>query len=145
MDTHTRTLVKTFSYRCFVALSIFLAAYFMDYSAGFGATIVVLSFTIGFATFVIHERIWNRFSVAKVGLKDRHLRTIYKTITWRIFSFFTLWVYGVLLGLSGSAATKWSFVMNILFIVVHYTHERVWNMSLWGRKAKLPAEEASTI
>lgn len=133
MDSYTRTLVKTFSYRTAVALSIFLAALAMNYSAGFGLTFVILSYTVGFLSFVIQERIWNLFQWGKEGNSDTKLRSVVKTITWRIWSFIVLAVIGMILGLKSSDAVEWSIVTNILFIAVHYIHERLWNGINWGR------------
>ena len=55
MDSNIRTVVKTLSYRTAVAASIFLAALAMNYSAGFGLTFVVLSYTVGFVSFWIRN------------------------------------------------------------------------------------------
>ena len=133
MDSHVRTIVKALSYRTAVAVSIFLAALAMDYSAGFGLTFVVLSYTVGFASFWVQERIWNRVDWGNVNGSDLKRRSIAKTITWRAWSFFILAALGSLLGLSAESAVEWSIVTNILFVVVHYIHERVWNSVLWGK------------
>jgi uncharacterized membrane protein len=134
MDSQVRTIVKTFSYRTVVAISIFLAALAMDYSAGFGLNFVILSYTIGFASFWIQERIWNKVSWGKDGTYDLKRRSIVKTITWRLWSFFVLFLVGMVLGLSTEHAIEWSIVTNIMFIIVHYVHERVWNLINWKRK-----------
>jgi uncharacterized membrane protein len=133
LDSHVRTIVKALSYRTAVAVSIFLAALAMDYSAGFGLTFVVLSYTVGFASFWVQERIWNRVDWGNVNGSDLKRRSIAKTITWRAWSFFILAALGSLLGLSAESAVEWSIVTNILFVVVHYIHERVWNSVLWGK------------
>lgn len=137
MDTKARTVVKTFSYRTAVAVSIFLAALAMNYSAGFGLTFVVMSYTVGFLSFLIQERIWNRFNWGRSQGRDSRLRSVAKTITWRIWAFFVLFVIGMILGLQSNDAVEWSIVTNVLFVVVHYAHERVWNMINWGRVADL--------
>lgn len=134
MDSHVRTIVKALSYRTVVAISIFLAALAMSYSAGFGLTFVILSYTLGFASFWIQERIWNRFQWGRVDGHDLQRRSIAKTITWRAWSFLVLAVVGGLLGLSAESAVEWSIVTNILFVVVHYLHERVWNLITWGKQ-----------
>lgn len=136
VDTNLRTFVKTFSYRTAVAISVFLAALAMNYSAGFGLTFVVLSYTIGFASFWIQERIWNLFKWGKVEGSDLKRRSIAKTITWRLFSIFILTVLGSIMGLSNQDAVEWSVVTNILFVVVHYVHERAWNLVKWGKVKK---------
>lgn len=137
MDTKLRTFVKTFSYRTVVAITIFLAALIMNYSAGFGLTFVVLSYTIGFLSFVVQERIWNLVSWGKEGLYDTKTRSIIKTITWRIWSFLVLAAVALILGLKTNDAIEWSIVTNVLFVVVHYIHERVWNKINWGKSLPL--------
>lgn len=135
-DSNIRTLVKTLSYRTAVAVSIFLAAIAMDYSAGFGLTFVVLSYTVGFASFWVQERIWNLIKWGKVDNLDLRRRSLVKTVTWRIWSFLVLAVIGMIMGLNSTSAVEWSIVTNILFVVVHYTHERVWNLLHWGKITK---------
>ena len=133
VDNNLRTIVKTLSYRTVVAVSIFLAALAMNYSAGFGITFVILSYTVGFASFWLQEKIWNRVKWQRVENKDTHLRSTAKTVTWRVWSMLVLFTVGMVMGLSSSHALEWTIVTNILFIVVHYTHERIWNMINWGK------------
>ena len=133
MDRNIRTVVKTFSYRTAVAVSIFLAALAMNYSAGFGLTFVIMSYTVGFVSFFVQERVWNLVSWGRQGFYDTRLRSAVKTVTWRIWSFCVLFVLGLILGLQSSDAVEWSIVTNILFLVVHYVHERVWNLVSWGK------------
>lgn len=135
MDTYLRTIVKTFSYRTFVAISIFLAAFAMSYSSGFGLTFVIMSYTVGFVSFLVQERIWNMIKWGKIDNYDTKMRSITKTITWRIWSFLVLAVIGLILGLSTNDAVEWAIVTNILFVLIHYVHERVWNRINWGKVA----------
>lgn len=132
-DSKLRTVVKAISYRTAVAISIFSASIVMGYSAGFGLTFVVLSYTVGFMSFVIQERIWNLFSWQKKGLYDTKIRSIAKTITWRIWSLIVLFLLGKLLGLENNDAIEWSIVTNVLFLLVHYLHERLWNIINWRK------------
>jgi len=132
-DSQLRTIVKTLSYRTAVAVSIFLAAVAMNYSAGFGITFVIMSYTVGFVSFMVQERIWNLVSWGILEGYDTKIRSVIKTITWRVWSFFVLFVISSLMGLSTVDAVEWSIVTNILFIVVHYVHERIWNRVNWGK------------
>jgi uncharacterized membrane protein len=136
MDSHIRTVVKAVSYRTVVAISIFLAALAMNYSAGFGLTFVVMSYTIGFVSFWIQERLWNLTNWQRTGTSDNKIRSIAKTVTWRLWSMFVLFTVGMLMGLSSSHALEWTIVTNVLFVVVHYVHERVWNLLSWGKASK---------
>lgn len=132
-ETNKRTVVKAISYRTAVAISIFFAAIAMQHSAGFGLTFIILSYTVGFFSFYIQERIWNLFQWQRKGKKDTQIRSLAKTVTWRIWSFFVLMVVGIWLGLETNDAAEWSIVTNILFFVVHYLHERLWNWVNWGK------------
>lgn len=133
MDSNKRTVVKTLSYRTAVAVSIFLAALAMNYSAGFGLTFVILSYTVGFASFWIQEKLWNMVSWQRIENSDTRIRSIAKTVTWRLWSMLVLFVLGMILGLSSAHALEWTIVTNVLFVVVHYTHERIWNLIKWGK------------
>jgi uncharacterized membrane protein len=134
MDNNKRTIIKVLSYRTVVAVSIFFAALVMGYSQGFGITFVVLSYTVGFASFWVQEKLWNMISWQRVKTQDTRIRSVTKTITWRLWSMLVLFTVGLLMGLSSTHALEWTIVTNILFIVVHYTHERMWNLITWGKK-----------
>ena len=133
MDSNKRTIIKTLSYRTVVAISIFLAALAMNYSAGFGITFVIISYTVGFISFWIQEKLWNMVRWQRIDGKDTRIRSIAKTVTWRLWSMFVLFTVGSLMGLSSVHALEWTIVTNILFVVVHYTHERLWNLISWGK------------
>lgn len=141
MDTKIRTLVKAISYRIVAALTVFILSIVMSYGAGFGIKFVIITMTIGLALFYIHERVWAHIKWAKTDIYDTKLRSVAKTISWRIMSFIALFIVGYLLGLSSNDALVWTIVNNIAFITIHYLHERVWNKILWGR---LSQSESST-
>lgn len=132
-DSMVRTLVKTFSYRTVVAISILSAALLLNHSAEFGVKFVILTYTLGYALFVVQERLWNMIQWGKLNNKDLHRRTIFKTVTWRLFSFVALTTFSILLGLKTSEALEWAIITNILFVFVHYLHERAWNIIAWGK------------
>lgn len=135
MESNLRTAIKTFSYRTAVALSIFLASIAMNYGAGFGLMFVVLVYTLGYASFYLQERVWNRVKWGLEGTYETHKRTVAKTVTWRIWSLIVLFVFGMIMGLKSSDAVEWTIVTNVLFIVVHYAHERIWNLINWQKEA----------
>lgn len=140
MDSNLRTFVKTFSYRILSILTILILSILFNYGAGFGIKFVIITMTIGFALFFIHERIWNRFNALKEGVYDTKTRSLVKTISWRVMSFIALFIVGMTLGLSSNDALWWTIVNNISFIVVHYLHERLWNKIVWGKKLDVQPE-----
>ena len=133
MDSNKRTIVKTLSYRTVVAVSIFLAALAMNYSAGFGITFVIISYTVGFVSFWIQEKLWNMVRWQRIDSKDTRIRSIAKTVTWRLWSMFVLFVVGSIMGLSSAHALEWTIVTNVLFVVIHYTNDRLWKLISWGK------------
>ena len=133
MDTTIRTLAKTLSYRLTAALTVFILSIVLSYGAGFGIKFLIITLTIGFALFYIHERVWTRIKWLKDGLLDTARRSLVKTVSWRIMSFIALFIVGMALGLSGSEALMWTIWNNVAFIVVHYAHERLWNKITWGK------------
>lgn len=135
-DSKKRTLVKALSYRTCVAIGIFLAALAMNYTAGFGITFVILSYTLGFGSFWIQERVWNLVNWQRINKSDTKVRSIAKTLTWRLWSMFVLFCVGLFLGLSSKHALEWTIVTNVLFFVICYTHERLWNLINWGKILK---------
>ena len=133
MDTKLRTFIKTLSYRIVAVLTVFALSVLLDYGPGFGMKFVIITMTLGFVLFFIHERVWNKFTILKDGVTDSIRRSVYKTISWRIVSFIVLFIIGMVLGLSSESALSWTIANNIAFIGIHYLHERLWNRITWGR------------
>lgn len=134
-DTNTRTVAKTVSYRFWVMVSMVLVGLSFGKDAEWITKFIVMSWTVGLVSFIIHEKIWNFFQIWKENGYDMKIRSIAKTVTWRIYSFIAIFLIAKFLGGSGNAeALSYTIVSNIVFVVVHYTHERVWNMFNWGRR-----------
>ena len=134
-DTNWRTLVKSISYRFWVMVSMVAVGLSFGKDAEWITKFVIMSWTVGFISFIIHEKIWNFTQVWKENGLDKKIRSIAKTVTWRLYSLVAVFLIAKFLGGSGNAeALSYTIVSNIVFVVVHYTHERVWNMFKWGRK-----------
>ena len=133
MDTYNRTLAKTLTYR----ISTFLFTYFLTFALtgakGTSIAIAILSLTLGAVTFIIHERLWTRVKWGNLGGIDRKVRSIIKTITYRLWSLFIVFVLGLFFGLGASEALSVTVVLNIMYLLTHYTNERVWNRVKWGK------------
>ena len=136
-DNNTRTLVKTISYRFFVMISMVAIGLSFAKDAEWITKFVIMSWTVGFISFIIHEKLWNLSQVWKENGYDKKIRSIAKTITWRLYSLVAVFLIAKFLGGSGNAeAISYTIVSNIVFVLVHYTHERVWNMFNWGKVTK---------
>ena len=136
-DNNYRTLVKTISYRFFVMISMVAVGLAFAKDAEWITKFVVMSWTVGFISFIIHEKLWNLSQVWKENGYDKKIRSIAKTVTWRLYSLVAVFLIAKFLGGSGNAeAISYTIVSNIVFVLVHYTHERVWNMFNWGKVTK---------
>jgi len=50
---------------------------------------------------------------------------------WSVGTMFLVTIF--LMGATASEGAIYAVVSNIFFVVVHYTHERVWNKTNWQR------------
>lgn len=134
-DNNLRTLSKTISYRFWVMVSMVAVGIAFGKDSTWITKFILMSWTVGLISFIIHEKLWNLSQVWKENGYDLKLRSIAKTITWRVYSFIAIFLIAKFLGGSGNAeALSYTIASNIVFVVVHYTHERIWNMFNWGRK-----------
>ena len=132
-STNTRTLAKTVTYRLATFVLTYLITMLLTGQQTTSAGIAILSLTAGSLTFIIHERIWTRVKWGNLGGFDRKVRSVIKTITYRLWSLFIVFVLGLFFGLGASEALSVTVVLNIMYLLTHYTNERVWNRVKWGK------------
>ena len=58
-------------------------------------------------------------------MTERHVRTIIRALTFRIFAFLISALWTVL----GDA-----FIIHVILSALHYIHERIWLKIKWGKK-----------
>ena len=133
MDTNIRTLAKTITYRLATFVLTYLITMLLTGQQTTSAGIAILSLTAGSLTFIIHERIWTRVKWGNLGGFDRKVRSVIKTITYRLWSLFIVFVLGLFFGLGASEALSVTVVLNIMYLLTHYTNERIWNRVKWGK------------
>lgn len=134
-DNNWRTLVKSISYRFWVMVSMIAVGLSFGKDAEWITKFVIMSWTVGFISFIIHEKLWNLSQAWKENGLDKKVRSIAKTVTWRLYSLVAVFLIAKFLGGSGNAeALSYTIASNIVFVVVHYSHERLWNMWNWGRR-----------
>ena len=133
MDTNTRTLAKTVTYRLATFVLTYLITMLLTGQQTTSAGIAILSLTAGSLTFIIHERLWTRVKWGNLGGFDRKVRSVIKTITYRLWSLLIVFVLGLFFGLGATEALSVTVVLNIMYLLTHYTNERVWNRVKWGK------------
>jgi uncharacterized membrane protein len=67
-------------------------------------------------------------------LNDSHLRSLIKTLTWRITGSGATFLISWLISGSWIVAGSIAIVQIMANTVLYYLHERVWNIVSWGRK-----------
>jgi uncharacterized membrane protein len=73
-------------------------------------------------------------STLRVG--ESHVRTLTKTVVFRILSTIGVYLLSVSLGISSSGASGLALFALVFGIVAYYTHDRVWNMVKWNRNTE---------
>ena len=67
-------------------------------------------------------------------MKETALRSLVKTISWRLTGSFATFIISYLilgsLSISGTIAT----IQIVFNTVLYFIHERIWNKIQWGRK-----------
>jgi uncharacterized membrane protein len=66
-------------------------------------------------------------------VKETHLRTLYKTVAYRILSTLAIMAVSLLLGASGAQAGAMGIIIFVLGSIIYYAHDRVWARLNWNR------------
>lgn len=133
MDTYNRTFAKTLTYRTITFVLSFVITYLLTNQYSTSTLVAALSVTLGALTFFVHERVWTKVKWGMLGSIDFKIRSFVKTVTYRLWSLFAVFVIGLILGLESNDALTLTFTLNIMYMLSHYVNERVWNKVKWGK------------
>lgn len=142
-EKHSRTLVKTISWRVLLTISHFVNGLIVTGSIAMGLKIAGWSAVLNSALYWIHERVWNwvqwnRKPNDNLFFQDGHPRTTTKMITWRaVVNFSNFFVPYFITGSWGQAGAFFT-VAVIVNMALFYLHERGWNFIKWGKTANTP-------
>lgn len=67
-------------------------------------------------------------------LNDSHLRSLIKTLTWRVTGSGATFVISWIIAGSWTIAGTIALIQIVANTVLYYCHERVWNIVSWGRR-----------
>ncbi len=67
---------------------------------------------------------------------ESHVRTLTKTVVFRILSTIGVYLLSVSLGISSRGASGLALFALVFGIVAYYTHDRVWNIVKWNRNTE---------
>lgn len=65
---------------------------------------------------------------------ERRIRSLTKSLTWRIVAVVVLFIVSYLLTSDMPKASAITVTFNLVQIVLYYFHERIWVRIEWGRK-----------
>lgn len=133
MDTFNRTFAKTATYRLTTFVFTYLITFLLTGATALSTTMAVLSLTIGALSFIVHERLWTRVKWGRLGSIDFKIRSLVKTVTYRLWSLFIVFILSIVLGLQQSEALIMTIALNVMYMLTHYINERVWNRISWGK------------
>ena len=68
-----------------------------------------------------------------MGGNETRLRSLLKTLTWRVVFTIIATITGYFLLGTISASFNIAIISNIVGFVLYYIHERIWNMLRWGK------------
>ena len=133
MDTYNRTFAKTATYRVATFVFTYLITFALTGATGLSTTMAILSLTVGALSFIIHERLWTKVRWGNLGGIDFKIRSFVKTLTYRLWSLFIVFVLSIILGLHQQEALVMTIALNVMYMLTHYINERVWNRISWGK------------
>jgi len=67
---------------------------------------------------------------------EKHSRTIFKSLTWRIIAFISSIIALYMLTNDLKIAINHSIIIHSVKIFLYYFHERIWNLSSFGQELK---------
>ena len=67
---------------------------------------------------------------------EKHSRTIFKSLTWRIIAFISSIIALYMLTNDLKMAINHSMIIHLVKTFLYYFHERIWNLSSFGQELK---------
>ena len=133
-ESPIRSLVKGISWRFFASIDTFLLSFIISGKFIFAFHIALTEILTKIALYFLHERGWNLISWGKIGNKPTRLRSLTKSISWRILGT----IDTIIISFFITGNTKIAFTIGSIEIfskiIVYYIHERIWALIKWGRK-----------
>lgn len=126
-ETNLRILIKTISHLLVVTSTLLFTSVLLDLSKFQTILMVSSGLTVGWVLYIIHEKIWNVINWRRENGIDKKIRSIAKVLTWRTIAIFSVFICAVLANIEINSGLIFTFVFNILIIILHFTHERIWN------------------
>ncbi len=133
-DSRRRSITKTITWRITASLDTFLLSFLItgsfEIALAIGATEVLTKLLL----YYFHERIWNTVNWGRTEGTPTSVRSLSKTISWRITGTIdtTIIAFFYSGNIEKAAAIGIAEVFTKIFL--YYLHERIWSRIKWGRQ-----------
>ena len=136
MDLHSRTLLKTITWRFAAVIITVLGVYIFNHSWTMSISAGIIINIIKTILYYVHERVWTTIPWQYIKKHETHLRTFVKTVSWKLITVIVTSVV-MLFYVSWKIALISGFSINFVKAIFYYGHERIWNSIEYGRKNKI--------
>ena len=137
--TKKRSLVKSLSWRVLGSIDTFVLSFVIinfstdDYTYDLAFYIAGLEVLTKTVIYYLHERIWNKSNIGRIGDRVKRTRSLIKAFTWRIMASLDTFLLSYVITSRFDWATSIAFFEIITKAILYYFHERGWNKIKWGR------------
>ncbi|MEQ8924635.1 MAG: DUF2061 domain-containing protein, partial [Fulvivirga sp.] len=131
VNTYYRSLTKAITWRVIGTLDTIILSYIILGDTSLAMSIGFTELATKTLLFFLHERVWNKFRW-KGGAVASHLRSITKSISWRVVGTVDTILIAIIYTHNPIAAFTIGGIETSTKIVLYYLHERVWHKIKWG-------------
>jgi uncharacterized membrane protein len=129
-ESHARTATKTVVYRILSTIAVYFLCLALGITSKGAGTLATIALVFGIFAYYTHDRVWNRINWRRnQDCKESNLRSITKTVTYRIV---ILIVSGVITRLvatdSNTVAATFAILNLVINMTLYYILERVANV-----------------
>jgi len=134
IDSPIRSLVKGISWRIFASIDTFFLAFIVTGKAVIAAPIALTEVLTKVILYFFHERLWNLIPWGRNNNKAIPLRSLAKSISWRIWGTIDTTIISFFISGNMHFALTIGSLEVFTKIFFFFVHERIWAQIKWGRK-----------
>ena len=133
-ETHIRTVTKTVVYRVLSVIASILLSLAFGASDAVAGALGLGAVVLGTIAYYIHDRVWLRFAWLTSDNSESRLRSLIKSVTYRLIAMGLAFAMAKLfLTSSNSAAAAFTIAQMAINFVLFFVVERVFNLIAWGK------------
>lgn len=129
-ESRTRTVAKTAAFRVLSTIGVYFLSLSLGISSSGASGLALFALIFGIVAYYTHDRVWNmvKWNRNAESLKESNLRSIVKTITYRIIIFVvSTIVVKVMTGGGMGMALTFAIGNLVINMALYYIVERVAN------------------